>query len=64
MRRRRLIEVTSPPSRQDSSRHRLHGAEGGLMDAYEQNRKETVNSVIEGDAVCVALFKFMETRPE
>jgi hypothetical protein len=34
------------------------------MDAYEQNRKETVNSVIEGDAVCVALFKFMETRPE
>jgi hypothetical protein len=38
--------------------------EGGVMDAYEQNRKETVNSVIEGDAVCVALFQFMETQPE
>jgi hypothetical protein len=38
--------------------------EGGVMEAYERNRRETVNSVIEGDAVCVALFKFMESQPE
>src|SRR5262249_23722962 len=38
--------------------------EGGVLKAYEENRKETVNSVIEGDAVCVALLKFLENQPE
>ena len=39
-------------------------SKGKMMDAYEENQKETLNSVLEGDAVCVALLKFLETEPE
>jgi len=37
---------------------------GRMMDAYDENQKETLASVLEGDAVCVALLKFLETAPE
>ena len=34
------------------------------MTAYDENHEETLNSVLEGDVVCVALLKFLETEPE
>jgi hypothetical protein len=32
---------------------------GGFMDAYSENAAEAVSSVIEGDAVCIALLSFL-----
>lgn len=35
---------------------------GGVMEAYRENAAEAVHSVIEGDAVCVALLAFLKAH--